>query len=270
MSPTQTTKRKNRPPSPKRLPIIGNFHQLGSAPHRSLQSLARKHGPIMLQQLGSVPVIVASSADSAREIMRIHDLVFSNRPKSSITSRLTYESKDMAFAPYSEYWRQIQSIGDMFAAGTDTTYTVLEWTVSELLRHPEIMKKLRNEIREIAKVKSKVTENDLDKMKYLKLVIKETLQLHTPVPLLVPRESTRDVKVMGYDIAAETQVIINAWAIGRDLSLWEEPEEFRPESYGFVVLIAPGLSPLLEPSKRAEQTIVVGGSRRVQPKEVLE
>ncbi|KAM7481567.1 hypothetical protein LguiB_006150 [Lonicera macranthoides] len=87
-------KRKNPPPSPKRLPITGNFDQLGSAPHRSLQSLARKHGPIMLQQLGGVPVIVASSADLAREIMRTHDLVFSNRPKSSITFRLMYESKD--------------------------------------------------------------------------------------------------------------------------------------------------------------------------------
>ncbi|KAM7478262.1 hypothetical protein LguiA_026475 [Lonicera macranthoides] len=63
---------------------------------------------------------------------------------------------------------------DMFAAGTDTTYTVLEWTVSELLWHPEIMKKLQNEIREIAKGKSKITKDDLDKMQYLKLVIKET------------------------------------------------------------------------------------------------
>ncbi|KAM7481559.1 hypothetical protein LguiB_006142 [Lonicera macranthoides] len=167
MSPTQTTERKNPPPSPKRLPITGNFDQLGSAPHRSLESLARKHGPIMLQQLGGVPVIVASSADLAREIMRTHDLVFSNRPKQSIISRLLYESKDKQVDL--RFFRR-----EMFAAGTDTTYTVLEWTVSELLWHPEIMKKLQNEIREIAKGKSKITKDDLDKMQYLKLVIKET------------------------------------------------------------------------------------------------
>lgn len=68
-------------------------------------------------------------------------------------------------------------------------------------------------------------------MKYLKAVIKETLRLHPPIPLLVPRESTKDVKINGYDIAAGTRVITNAWAIHRDPTTWEEPEEFHPERF---------------------------------------
>ncbi|KAI3763170.1 hypothetical protein L1987_53621 [Smallanthus sonchifolius] len=68
-------------------------------------------------------------------------------------------------------------------------------------------------------------------MAYLHAVLKETLRLHTPLPLLISRESTQYVKLMGYDISAGTQVIINAWAIGRDLSRWEEPENFRPERF---------------------------------------
>lgn len=68
-------------------------------------------------------------------------------------------------------------------------------------------------------------------MKYLKAVIKETLRLHPPIPLLVPRESTKDVKINGYDIAAGTRVITNAWAIHRDPATWEEPEEFHPERF---------------------------------------
>ncbi|XP_019167178.1 PREDICTED: cytochrome P450 71A3-like [Ipomoea nil] len=59
----------------------------------------------MLLQFGSVPVLVASSSDVAREIMKDHDLIFSDRPKSSITDRLLYGSKDVAFAPYGVYWR---------------------------------------------------------------------------------------------------------------------------------------------------------------------
>ncbi|KAL2482579.1 Cytochrome [Forsythia ovata] len=120
---------------------------------------------------------------------------------------------------------------DVFAAGTDTTYSVLEWAMAELLRHPAKLENLQNEVRRVAGRKLEMTEDDLEKMSYLRAVIKESLRLHTPIPLLVPRESTQFVKLMGYDIAAGTQVIVNAWAIGRDPSLWENPEEFRPERF---------------------------------------
>ncbi|GJY84641.1 cytochrome P450 71A4-like protein [Tanacetum coccineum] len=388
---------KSKPPSPRKLPIIGNLHQIGSNPHRSLRALTQKHGPLVLIQLGSVPVLVASSAEAACEILKTHDVVFASRPKLSITHALTYGSKDIAFSPYGEYWRQVRSIAvlqllsskrvqsfrhvreeetrdmihkigkscgsvvdlgellnlltnnlicrvalgrtyqgaefndllvrftyllgsfsvgnyipwlswvdrlsglegrtkkvaeefdeflervleehidkknavdddfggrndagqdlvdilldvqrenttnfilhrdvikaaimDLFAAGTDTTSTAIEWAISELIRHPRVMKKLQQEVREISQDKPVITEDDLEKMKYLQAVLKETMRLHTPLPLLISRESTQYVKLMGYDIAAGTQVIINAWAIGRDPSQWEEAETFRPERF---------------------------------------
>ncbi|KAI3802489.1 hypothetical protein L1987_30621 [Smallanthus sonchifolius] len=103
--------------------------------------------------------------------------------------------------------------------------------MSELIRNPRVMKKLQREATEIAQGKSMISEEDLDRMHYLKAVIKEYLRLHTPFPLLLPRISTQDVKLMGYNIASGTQVIINAWAIGRDPALWEESNEFRPERF---------------------------------------
>lgn len=95
------------------------------------------------------------------------------------------------------------------------------------------MNKLQQEIKDIAHGRPKITEEDLENMQhpYLKAVMKETMRLHTPLPLLVPRESTQEVKLMGYDIAAGTQVIINAWMISRDPVIWEEPEEFMPERF---------------------------------------
>ncbi|KAJ0617833.1 putative cytochrome P450 [Helianthus annuus] len=94
-----------------------------------------------------------------------------------------------------------------------------------------VMKKLQHEVAEICQGKSMITEEDLEKMHYLRAVIKENFRLHIPPPLLVPRMATEDVKVMGYDIRPGIQVIVNAWAIGRDPTLWEEPEEFRPERF---------------------------------------
>jgi cytochrome P450 len=119
----------------------------------------------------------------------------------------------------------------MFAGGTDTTYTVLEWAMAELFRHETVMRKLQDEVRNVVGNKTHVTEDDLVNMNYLKAVIKETLRLHVPITLLVPRKSMEDIKLNGYDIGAGTQVIINAWAIARDPSSWEEPLEFKPERF---------------------------------------
>ncbi|KAF5807059.1 putative cytochrome P450 [Helianthus annuus] len=120
---------------------------------------------------------------------------------------------------------------DVFGAGTDTTFASLEWAISELLRNPHTMKELQQEARKIGQGRLTIPEEDIEKMPYLKAVLKEALRLHVPVPLLIPRESTKEVKLLGYDIPAHTQVMINAWAIARDPSIWEEPEEFRPERF---------------------------------------
>ncbi|CAH1419147.1 unnamed protein product [Lactuca virosa] len=356
---------KNQPPSPRKLPIIGNLHQLGSNPHRSLQALTQAQGPLVLIQLGSVPVLVASTAEAAREILKTHDvrsiavlaLLSSRRVQSfkrvreeetrllidkigencgslvdlgdllnSLTNNIvcrvalgrtyhgmkfndllarfayllgafsvgnyigwlswvdrlsgleartkkvaeefdeflevvleehinkkrTVEEGDIAGENYeSQDYVDIlldaqrenttnftldrdvikATIIDVFAAGTDTTFAAIEWAISELIRHPKVMKKLQKEVTEIAQGKSMITEEDLEKMHYLHAVLKETLRLHTPLPLLISRKSTEYVKLMGYDIPAGTQVIINAWAIGRDPSLWEDAEQFKPERF---------------------------------------
>ncbi|XP_019181897.1 PREDICTED: cytochrome P450 71A3-like [Ipomoea nil] len=385
---------KNSPPSPPKLPILGHILQLGSYPHRYFHQLSKQYGPLILLQFGSVPVLVASSSDAAREIMKDHDLIFSDRPKSTITDRLLYGAKDVAFAPYGEYWRQVRSICvlhllsnkrvqsfrnvreeetqlmvqkikqscgspinltdillwlnnniisrvalgrkyyteedgqneettkdimglleqyiellgvfdigdyipwlawvnringfdrrveklakeldefiegvveehsrvekkeadgldlvdillqiqredkigfpihresikalilDMFVAGTHTSYTVLEWAMAELIKNPKIMKKLQNEVRTKFK-----TNEDIETMKYFKAVIKETLRFHSPAPLLLPRKTIQDVKVMGFHVTAGTHVLVNSWGIGRDPTIWENSEEFNPERF---------------------------------------
>ena len=119
----------------------------------------------------------------------------------------------------------------MFGAGTDTTTSILGWMMTELLKHPIVMQKLQAEVRNVVGDRTHITKDDLSSMHYLKAVIKETFRLHPPLPLLIPRESIQDTKVMGYDIGIGTQIIVNAWAIARDPSYWDQPEEFQPERF---------------------------------------
>ncbi|VVB01931.1 unnamed protein product [Arabis nemorensis] len=390
----RTATKVNLPPSPWRLPVIGNLHQLGLHPHRSLRSLSLRYGPLMLLHFGRVPVLIVSSGEAAHEVMKTHDIKFANRPKSKAVHRIMNGGRDVVFAPYGEYWRQMKSVCilnlltnkmvgsfekvrveevkamleklekassssssvnlselfitlpsdvtsrvalgrkhsedetakdfknrvrqimeligefpvgeyvpwlawidrirgfskkvedvsrkfsdlmdkvvqehlkagkekvdfvdillsiegeessgfqiqrndikfmilDMFIGGTSTTSTLLEWTMTELIRHPACMKKLQDEVRSSTKPHtSYIKEEEVENMKYLKAVIKEVLRLHPSLPMLIPRLLSEDVKLKGYHIAAGTEVIINAWAIQRDPAIWgPEAEEFKPERH---------------------------------------
>jgi cytochrome P450 len=68
-------------------------------------------------------------------------------------------------------------------------------------------------------------------LKYLKLLVKETLRAHPLSALLLPRESKERCEINGYEIPAKTKVIVNAWAIARDPKYWTEPESFIPERF---------------------------------------
>ncbi|BAT92956.1 Cytochrome P450 [Vigna angularis] len=385
----------NLPPSPRKLPIIGNLHQIGTLPYRSFSSLSQKYGSLMWLQLGQTQTLVISSADLVREIMQNHDLTFSNRPKITAARYILYGGNDIGFSSYGESWKlkrkicslkllsakRVQSfrlireqevaelvkkIGkatlteefsvnlselllevsdniickcalgqkynssrvkelarrlmiqlaadtvgdyfpllswvdfltgkiqefkaifeafdifldelieehkkvqreadhrstendfvdiliqyqknampdseltnddiksilmDMFSAGSDTTASTLEWTMAELMRNPTKLKKAQEEVRKIVGNKSKVEENDINQMDYMKCVVKETLRLHPAAPLLAPRETSSTLKLRGYDIPPKTLVYVNAWGIQRDPEIWERPEEFIPERH---------------------------------------
>ncbi|WRX29216.1 Cytochrome P450 - like 10 [Theobroma cacao] len=205
---------------------LGIVKLVGSLPHRILRDLANQHGPLMHLQLGEISTIVVSSPAIAKDVLITHGIVFAQRPQLLSMSIITYDFRDIGMAPYGNYWRQ-----DIFSGGSETSSTIVDWAMSEMLKNPRVLRKAQDEVRQVFHGKGDVDEASIHELKYLASVIKETLRLHPSLPLLLPRESRENCEIMGYQVPVKTNVIINAWAIGRDPKYWNEPETFYPERF---------------------------------------
>ncbi|RHN50999.1 putative premnaspirodiene oxygenase [Medicago truncatula] len=118
----------------------------------------------------------------------------------------------------------------MFAGASDSSAITIDWAMSELMKNPRVRMKAQAEIREVCKGKKRIYESDLHELSYLKSVIKETLRLHPPGAILT-RECREACNIGGYEIPIKTNLILNAWAIGRDPNHWSDAEKFIPERF---------------------------------------
>ncbi|XP_058766943.1 cytochrome P450 84A1-like [Vicia villosa] len=393
-------KRASYPPGPKGLPLIGNMNMMDKLTHRGLADLAKQYGGVLHLRMGFIHMVAISNAEAAREVLQLHDNIFSNRPATIAISYLTYNRADMAFAHYGPFWRQMRKlcvmklfsrkraeswesvrdevdvvitnvnenlgnsvnvgelvfnltkniiyraafgssskegqdefisilqefsklfgafniadfvpclrwldpqglnarlvkargaldgfidkifdehvekkrnmsgdedsdmvdellafysdeakvnnesddlhnsikltrdnikaiIMDVMFGGTETVASAMEWSMSELLRNPEELKRVQQELAAVVGLDRRVEESDIEKLTYLKCVVKETLRLHPPIPLLL-HETAEDATVGGYYVPKGSRVMINAWAIGRDEFSWKDPEEFKPSRF---------------------------------------
>lgn len=120
---------------------------------------------------------------------------------------------------------------NMFEAAIETSFLVLEYSMSELMNNRHVLAKLQKEVRTATPDGRMVMEEDLSRMPYLKATIKESMRIHPPAPFLLPHFSTHDCEINGYTIPAGTRVIVNAWALARDPTCWDKAEEFFPERF---------------------------------------
>ncbi|XP_024980899.1 cytochrome P450 93A2-like [Cynara cardunculus var. scolymus] len=386
------------PPTPFAFPIIGHLHLLSPTPHRAFHNLSLQYGPIFRLFLGSMPCVVATSSQTAKELFKTYDDVFLDRPHNSSMDYISYGGKGFIFAPYGSYWKFLKKtvmsellngktldsllpvrhdetnrfieclsqkakvgesvelkrelmkvtnnvisrmvmskrcsddqegdavdirkividiakvmgtfnlsdnvwlcknldlqgngkkceairarfdgliekimreheearelneesgqvkdllsilidisedenmemkltkenikafILDIFGGGTETSAVTIEWALSELINHPNILKKAVEEIDQIVGKSRLLQESDVPNLPYLQAIVKESLRLHPSAPV-IQRLSTQDCTVGGYHIPAKTTVFFSIWSVGRDPTHWENPLEFRPERF---------------------------------------
>lgn len=122
----------------------------------------------------------------------------------------------------------------MIFRGTDTVAILLEWILARMILHPEIQSKAQDEIDHVLRTNNRtlVADSDLQNLPYIQAIVKETLRLHPPGPLLSwARLAIHDTHVGPHFIPAGTTAMVNMWAITHDERVWPEPEVFRPERF---------------------------------------
>lgn len=119
----------------------------------------------------------------------------------------------------------------MFTAGTDTSSSTVEWAIAELIRHPKVLARVRQELDLVVGQDRLVMDSDLPQLTYFQAVIKETFRLHPSTPLSLPRMAAESCEIDGYHIPKGSTLLLNVWAIARDPKEWSEPLEFRPERF---------------------------------------
>ncbi|VFQ76461.1 unnamed protein product [Cuscuta campestris] len=126
----------------------------------------------------------------------------------------------------------IAVLWEMIFRGTDTVAILLEWILARMVLHPDVQAKAQSEIDSVVGTDRVVSDSDLPNLPYLNAIVKETLRVHPPGPLLSwARLAIHDTRVGDHEIPAGTTAMVNMWAITHDERIWAEPEEFRPERF---------------------------------------
>uniref|UniRef100_A0A8C6VLU5 Uncharacterized protein n=1 Tax=Naja naja TaxID=35670 RepID=A0A8C6VLU5_NAJNA len=125
----------------------------------------------------------------------------------------------------------VQCIFDFFTAGIDTTFGTLMWALLLLTNHPAIQEKVKEEIEDVFGFSGSISYQDRKKLPYTNAVIHEMQRVKYVLLVGVPRQSTKDVKMMGYHIPKGTIIIQDLRSVLLDSEQWETPDKFNPNHF---------------------------------------
>ncbi|KAI3759239.1 hypothetical protein L6452_06905 [Arctium lappa] len=126
----------------------------------------------------------------------------------------------------------IAVLWEMIFRGVDTVAILLEWILARMVLHPDIQARAQFEIQSVVGRDRPVTHSDMANLPYLHAIVKETLRVHPPGPLLSwARLAIHDTQVGSHLVPAGTTAMVNMWAITHDERIWAHPERFNPDRF---------------------------------------
>ncbi|KAL6629324.1 hypothetical protein ACP70R_029089 [Stipagrostis hirtigluma subsp. patula] len=116
---------------------------------------------------------------------------------------------------------------EFLAGGADTTVTLVEWIMAELVNHPDVQAKVYQEV----SAKPELNDGDIQAMPRLKAVVLEGLRLHPPTHFILPHGAQSDADIGGYTVPKGAEINFLVAEIGSDETVWTAAREFRPERF---------------------------------------
>lgn len=125
----------------------------------------------------------------------------------------------------------LQTCWDAMFPDYETSISAFRWALHLLASHPEVQSRIRQEIFDVVGRDRLPAYTDRHNMPYMESTVVECLRMRPVIPYVAPHIVSRDRKIAGYDVAVGTRVTVNLWFLARSPTLWENPDEFRPERF---------------------------------------
>lgn len=120
---------------------------------------------------------------------------------------------------------------DINVATIDNTMNNVEWTIAEMLNHPDILEKATNELNMVVGKDRLVQESDIPQLNYIKACSRESFRLHPVNAFMPPHGAIENTTLAGYFVPKGSQIYVSRLGLGRNPKIWDEPEAFKPERH---------------------------------------
>uniref|UniRef100_A0A8C9HUU7 Cytochrome P450 2D6 n=1 Tax=Piliocolobus tephrosceles TaxID=591936 RepID=A0A8C9HUU7_9PRIM len=122
-------------------------------------------------------------------------------------------------------------VADLFSAGMVTTSTTLAWGLLLMILHPDVQRRVQQEIDDVIGQVRRPEMGDQARMPYTTAVIHEVQRFGDIVPLNMPHMTSRDIEIQGFLIPKGTTLFTNLSSVLKDEAVWEKPFRFHPEHF---------------------------------------